>query len=952
MSNSDNSKDLDKYGVWVKNSPKDIKSESELSPENAIDDIDFLSDEDMFKDIEFPAAEESSDTAEASALPAETQAADIPDFPVEDTAAEDENGDTSLTPDELMNITANQDITAEEFPAEETSELSVDTNFEDFNIDDLDIDTEKTSAEDAVAEGPDKTEETAEEPAVEEALPDMAETKEVNLDDMPDGEISFDDFMSDATPSEPSHDTPAADASPDGDIDLSAFMDSDSGDGDIDLSAFMDESPAQQKEPSPEDIQDEKSLDIDVSFDDAASEIAKEDDSTETAAAPSAPAEETVSIPDLDDDMFNSIGSDSDKNKAGKPESAASAELSADTEEIDLSDFGFDDDDANIGMTARPDGEAAPKKEVVDYDIKVSADDDSKTHSVADVVNGNITEYMDATEDTETAETPDEPTAQPAGAIPEMSETGQEILRQIMGELSELKNEIKNIKTDFEAIKNRPSSAESDELPTEAENQPEENTGFFSGDDDEDDTIALSGSELNNILNSAEFSSEEAVPAEEKDREEPVFEENAFGDTAVETPVIEEKFSEEEPQADDIHTEETVAEEPVIGEISEPEIEETSVSDGDFKMDFSDSDLEEPQIDTTEVTPEDLTGTTDEFGEDNILPEEISVPKTEDDITVDSSSSDLMDSVKNTDEVEEPEINVDDILRENVSLKEGNEASVTLDKDINAAFDEADAAEADINDDALAEKEAYENSKAIEAATAEEKPLEEPLIDDFTLDDTAAEVPATLDDAGIDEASLTPEPMTGDGSADEIDLSIFDEPAVDEPAAEETAVTEEVSQDEIGEPVIEEPAVDDSVLDTIAEEPAVEEPVMEEESSEAPAIDDLAEEPVMEEPTVLDGPTVEEPVIEEESPTLSEETAVEESDVQSAIAEPLTPAENEAADTKNETSIPKNLKSEIVSVLTYMDQLLENLPEEKITEFAKSEHFVTYKKLFDELGLS
>ena len=35
-----------------------------------------------------------------------------------------------------------------------------------------------------------------------------------------------------------------------------------------------------------------------------------------------------------------------------------------------------------------------------------------------------------------------------------------------------------------------------------------------------------------------------------------------------------------------------------------------------------------------------------------------------------------------------------------------------------------------------------------------------------------------------------------------------------------------------------------------------------------------------------------------------------------------------------------------------MDQLLENLPEDKIMEFAKSEQFTTYKKLFNELGLS
>ncbi|PIE98263.1 MAG: hypothetical protein CR988_03985 [Treponema sp.] len=46
------------------------------------------------------------------------------------------------------------------------------------------------------------------------------------------------------------------------------------------------------------------------------------------------------------------------------------------------------------------------------------------------------------------------------------------------------------------------------------------------------------------------------------------------------------------------------------------------------------------------------------------------------------------------------------------------------------------------------------------------------------------------------------------------------------------------------------------------------------------------------------------------------------------------------------------LKEEIKSVLSYMDQLLESLPEDKIEEFARSEHFSTYKKLFEDLGIS
>lgn len=50
-------------------------------------------------------------------------------------------------------------------------------------------------------------------------------------------------------------------------------------------------------------------------------------------------------------------------------------------------------------------------------------------------------------------------------------------------------------------------------------------------------------------------------------------------------------------------------------------------------------------------------------------------------------------------------------------------------------------------------------------------------------------------------------------------------------------------------------------------------------------------------------------------------------------------------------NFPDPLKNEIKSVLIYLDQLLESLPEAKIEEFAKSEHFITYKKLFKELGL-
>lgn len=70
-------------------------------------------------------------------------------------------------------------------------------------------------------------------------------------------------------------------------------------------------------------------------------------------------------------------------------------------------------------------------------------------------------------------------------------------------------------------------------------------------------------------------------------------------------------------------------------------------------------------------------------------------------------------------------------------------------------------------------------------------------------------------------------------------------------------------------------------------------------------------------------------------------------------AEPTAPS---PAPTANDASAPEpvvsdKLKTDIKSVLLYLDQLLASLPEEKIEEFASSEYYDTYKKLFEELGL-
>lgn len=127
---------------------------------------------------------------------------------------------------------------------------------------------------------------------------------------------------------------------------------------------------------------------------------------------------------------------------------------------------------------------------------------------------------------------------------------------------------------------------------------------------------------------------------------------------------------------------------------------------------------------------------------------------------------------------------------------------------------------------------------------------------------------------------------------------------------------------------------------TPAEESAVasseESDVFDAEPFESEALDaepiDLDLEEHIESGDESEGTSVDEPLLDE-TPTLEIGTAAD-----------LNLPEGDAP-------IPENLKGELRSVLNYMDKLLDSLPEEKIQEFAASEHFKVYKRLFEELGL-
>ena len=89
--------------------------------------------------------------------------------------------------------------------------------------------------------------------------------------------------------------------------------------------------------------------------------------------------------------------------------------------------------------------------------------------------------------------------------------------------------------------------------------------------------------------------------------------------------------------------------------------------------------------------------------------------------------------------------------------------------------------------------------------------------------------------------------------------------------------------------------------------------------------------------------------IETPTPSIEESLSDENIDYleETSDVEPIAETASVSTDIEN-----PEVQKDIKSVLAYMDQLLESLPESKIEEFAKSEHFETYKKLFNELGIS
>ncbi len=198
------------------------------------------------------------------------------------------------------------------------------------------------------------------------------------------------------------------------------------------------------------------------------------------------------------------------------------------------------------------------------------------------------------------------------------------------------------------------------------------------------------------------------------------------------------------------------------------------------------------------------------------------------------------------------------------------------------------------------------------------------------------EIPETLPDSLFDVPDLDTAseiPVTHVNTIDD-DISYLDGNADQEPDLDNVAIEEpdleiiDFNDEKLEEPELTEFDIDLADLESgfPAEQTVAVEP------HEEPAVEEVL--PPLED-TTIDVSGLEVGGIETGGEAQSRDSVSDEKESATAVA-----------------ALPIELKDEIKSVLSYMDQLLESLPEEKIEEFARSEHFEVYRKLFEELGIS
>ena len=584
------------------------------------------------------------------------------------------------------------------------------------------------------------------------------------------------------------------------------------------------------------------------------------------------------------------------------------------------------------------------------------------------------------------------PAAERAAASGDLS---TQLLMKIADELSSIRNELSTLKKEFAGLQS-----------VGGEKADAVQGGFFGEVDDE--KIALTGDEMDTILHTAELD-KESLETETGFSLDALAEETAVPELDELVVEAAEPAEPEETQTgDDAGQEEIEIDLEDLGinlDNIESEVDAAGEPSGNaagtgaFDIDISpDENLVEENIALDDTELDDIESEADAAGEpsggaagtgafdidispdENLVEENIALDDTEDDIGVlehirEEGIAPMSTPPENTAYLEDDplagfsaEIALDgedgpeakpaaaDDEALDISL---DESSLDLDID-EAVFDDltedAVPAEGDITDEPPFDAAAFDTSFEADAAGAESVDKAAAPVDDTALAGEAAgsfDLPDELPEAAIEEPDAAE--TAGVEIAKSADTEIAENPA-DEGAFE----LDEIALD--GELDIELEEGGETAEDALgATDEAAALPLDTEETLEIALdhTDDAGDESLIDNSLIDDSIAQ---VIPEGFEIAAEETPVPFDDDMEPFAEediaevePLEEAEAEAAGTEapheESLNIPSGIKTELKNVLSYMDHLLESLPEEKIEEFAKSEYFDSYKKLFKELGL-
>ena len=603
--------------------------------------------------------------------------------------------------------------------------------------------------------------------------------------------------------------------------------------------------------------------------------VSMDDDTLSTSEIP-----ETDSEQENNEEILLSTSEQKEKNEKNEESSIARLEIT------DYTDKGYDSDDFDVDKIMAEVEDIGEKTEEIQTEQDVSSFVSSDNQQMQEESQKCITEKPEEAMEFNQNEM-DQPAVSPT----------EELIRNIAGEIALLRNEISSLRNDFEAFKCGKNTA-TEEAPV----QEETSSGFFA-DDTGDDTIALSGDELSNIFNTADFT-EESVEAEtqltdeDSDNGLPSMD---FDSETLEEPVIDDDYFQDEDSDDfpaeiDVPTG-IVAQQDQIFEEIELEEEDQGTEEIFEEEDTTESEFATDSFDVTEEQLEEYNN-----GDDTA--------ESFEDLTEESITEDFVEPALDSfvEEIVEPEEEViEEPLVEEIS-----------DEPVETVFESPQWEEPEVTEEA--EPVVEEITEEIVEPAVEEITEEviEPAVEEITeeiVEPAVEEITEEVIEPAVEE--LTDEPVE----------TVFESPQWEEPAVDETrgfasnTVEESAFADDpliIEEPVDTISVAEEELLEELAEIPVTD------------ALEDITEVEAVEEVTEESAEEVvaDEPIAETEA-----EDAVE------VVEEPKT------------NNLPDDLKQDIKSVLSYMDQLLDNLPEDKIAEFARSEHFELYKKLFTEFGL-